>query len=191
VVAAKQGGSFNAMMFAYAAAFAFVASRAPRLLQAVTLLPPRRGEALTAVVVFAAALSIFAQPGFIIGPVYDTHGDRSYERAIRVAAGLPGRVAAPEDPTIPLFAKGFPGVQAHVEADAVGWRFPARVQAALDSADFAVEVRHTWGTQWVTPDVLTRAGFEPVASELDGSAYRIWRKTIPDSRMSEHPTPAR
>ena len=61
------------------------------------------------------------------------------ERALVIAEArsLPGTVICPDDPTIPLMAKGYAGRTAVFEADAVYWDF-ARMQAIvkeINSAD--------------------------------------------------------
>lgn len=118
----------------------------------------------------------------LIEPV--TPWDAGYGRIIAMAARLPGTVICPEEPTIPLYAKGHLGRSVYVEEDnhPVGGTWPTSIPepvlAELGAADYVINVAATNG--WhdaITAEHLRDFGFEPAEpSPADSESYRIWRR---------------
>ena len=81
---------------------------------------------------------------------------------------LPGLVVCPEDPTIPLYGKGFAGRNLFTEKDALPtnglWPTftPQPVLDELRSADYVIDVTN-YERKDVEDGLLVRLGFEPVA----------------------------
>jgi hypothetical protein len=164
--AAAVGGSINRFLPALYALFAFSLCRWRLIINAQPL--------LTAT---ALLLSVFADPQYAVGPTTDLLGDPAhYRQVVQTAKALPGRVVCPEDPTIPLLAKGYAGRQVLVEADTVGWRerLTQGLVKELSAADYAIELGHPMAGKWITSDDFVALGFSPVADVGD---YRVWRNT--------------
>lgn len=108
--------------------------------------------------------------------------DHEYRKAVSLVGRLPGRVVCPEDPTIPLYAKGYAGQNIFSEFDShmVNGEWPtvppATFVANCKTADYIVDVTEYW-QDLLTDDLLESLGFEP-APEMtpDLACYRIWRK---------------
>ncbi|MBC7921090.1 MAG: hypothetical protein H7Z75_08345 [Ferruginibacter sp.] len=86
-------------------------------------------------------------------------------------------MVCPNDPTIPLYAKGYAGRQLFVEMDAAGWfgDIPEYVIEEITSVDYVIQVNKVVGFQFLPNSRLESLGFRPVEyNELKGSAYRIW-----------------
>ena len=95
---------------------------------------------------------------------------------------LPGLVVCPEDPTIPLYGKGFAGRNLFTEKDALPtnglWPTftPQPVLDELRSADYVVDVTN-YERKDVEDGLLVRLGFEPVArAPPDLECYRFWQR---------------
>ena len=124
--------------------------------------------------------------------------DDAYWQAVSLTRRLPGTVACPEDPTIPLHARHdvvqnlFAEKDAHPVNGAWPTAVPEAVLAELLEADYVVDVIHYWGEN-VNAALLDRAGFEPIEGlPLDPECYRIWRRKVdrpegvPDRTASRH-----
>jgi hypothetical protein len=119
------------------------------------------------------------------------------DRALVVAEArlLPGKVICPDDPTIPLTAKGYAGSTAVFEADAVYWdpnRTMEVVLKEIDSADYVIAMRHGWlpggkalvtmnFPEWATSDdVLLASGFIKSGFRTTSTpVYQLWRRARP------------
>ena len=110
------------------------------------------------------------------------YGDAGRNFVMEAARKLPGKIVCPQDPTIPLLAKGYSGVSLVNEWDRRVWKWPLpKVVAELESADYVV----TFG-QENTPEgwpfdegftLMKQLGYQPMAHEaLAKSNYRIWRR---------------
>jgi hypothetical protein len=117
------------------------------------------------------------------------------ERALVIAEArsLPGKVVCPDDPTIPLMAKGYAGRTGVFESDAVYWA-PSRMQAVvkeIDSADYVIVMRHGllpdgnalvtttlfWGDKehLLRVSGFTKSDFWTTSTPV----YELWRRTPP------------
>jgi hypothetical protein len=125
------------------------------------------------------------------------YGGDARALVIAEAHELPGKVVCPDDPAIPLMAKGYAGRTAVFESDAIGlaaagvagsdWG-TGRVQAVLkeiDSADYVITVMPD-GASPDTPqarqDLLQAHGF--IKSEFrttSSPVYELWQRARPQA----------
>jgi hypothetical protein len=106
--------------------------------------------------------------------------DHEYAKIVSVVENLPGTVVCPEDPTIPLYAKGYPGQNIFSENDThlVSGKWPTEVPetvlADCRSANYLVDIP---SLDPVHDQFLRDLSFE-LAPELapDLRDYRIWRR---------------
>ena len=112
-----------------------------------------------------------------------TSCDREYGEAVTRVGQLPGRVVCPEDPTIPLYAKGYAGHSIFAERDThlVSGKWPTAVPEAVvadcRAADYIVDISDYWQDP-LHDEILRDLDFVPaqeMAPEL--RCYRIWRRT--------------
>src|SRR5262249_12737494 len=110
--------------------------------------------------------------------------DDAYWQAVSLTGRLPGTVACPEDPTIPLYARHrgvrnlFSEKDAHPVNGAWPTAVPEAVLAELLAADYVVDVIDYWGEN-IDAALLARTGFEPIEGlPLDPRCYRIWRRKV-------------
>jgi len=197
VTAAKVGGWSNSLLPALLAMMAFCVLRMPRLLKGLSNLgsPLPLRVLLGGFVALLLLMSIF--PHMTLENslfVSRTSWDREYDRAISLARRLPGRVVCPEDPTIPLYAKGYAGQNIFAERDThpVNGEWPAAVPepvlADCRAADYIVDIADYWKDP-VHDELLRTLGFEP-APDLapDLACYRIWRRETQGSASSKSRT---
>lgn len=187
VTMAKEGGTWNSLLPFLIASAGFSTlqlRRALALLDSPTL---STGLQVGVSVVFAATLAMFAfmHPADLRWDIVGVHGDRRYDYVVAVARALPGRVRCPEDPTIPLLARGEITRSAYFEMDFAHWprRLPAVVEDDIEGARYVIQVRG--GMPLVKEDRLRRLGFVPV--DVEGlpqrGAYRLWTRTGDSSRF--------
>jgi len=193
VSAGKVGGWYNSLLPALLAMTAFCVLRLPRLLRGLNTLgsPLPHRVLLGGVTAFLLLLSTFphmSQDNNLLAS--RTPFDLEYDRVVSSAALLPGRVVCPEDPTIPLFAKGFVGLSVFGERDMrpVNGDWPTEVPdivlAECREADYVVDVADAWQDP-VKEDSLRALGFEPdPAIATDLRCYHIWRRKSPVPALS-------
>jgi hypothetical protein len=190
---AKVGGTLNSFL---PAMFAMVFFCALQLRDIVPALGDR-GRPVTGRVgtgLVLAALIALPSMRLYHNLGYFTYFD-DYPRVIALAHGLPaGRVLAPEDPTITLFARGTVSRNIYLEYDnapaedarprRTPKELPPYVAAEIGAADYVVDVKDWW-SDLLEPRQLERLGFEPVT---DLPHYTIWRRRMVSLRGSG-PTP--
>ncbi len=191
----KVGGTYNSLLPALFPMMAFCVLRLPRLLKYLE----RPTSSLRLRLMFGSFLAFLmlltAFPRLSRAHalfVAESAHDRAYWKVVDLVRKLPGTVICPEDPTIPLYAKSYVGLNIFSEYDThpVQGTFPshppALVLAEIDAADYLVDVHDK--TQDILEDGSLRAlGFEPVALEdasIIAADYRLWRRT----RISAHET---
>jgi hypothetical protein len=193
VTTGKVGGWCNSLLPALMAMMAFCVLRFPRLLRGLsdvaTPLPLRvmLGGVL-AVLLLMTTFPHMSHDNNLLSP--QTLLNRQYRSAVSAIARLPGRVICPEDPTIPLYAKGYVGQNIFSERDThlVNGHWPAVVPeivlADCRAADYIVNIFDYYDDP-LQDELLRSLGFE-AAPELapDLSCYRIWRKKTLDSGSS-------
>jgi hypothetical protein len=182
---AKVGGYSNSMLPAFLAMMAFCALRLPRLLAHLENLasPLRSRLAYATFLSLLLLMTIFPHITVANGPmVLASPWDRDYEKVVVLARALPGKVICPEDPSIPLHAKGYAGLNIFAEKDARPSRgdwpkaTPEPVLAELRTAEFVVDVANYFGDN-LEPSLLEKSGFV-LAREfsLNAGCYAIWRR---------------
>ena len=185
ITAGKVGGAPNSLLPALLAMTAFCALRLPRLFGSLReLKSPLPVRALSgAFVALLMLMSTFPHMTRSRGWIaLKNPWDHEYGKAVKLVEKLPGTVICPEDPTIPLYAKGYAGQNIFLEFDThlVNGEWPAVPPATFvancRTADYVVDVTEYW-QDLLKDDVLESLGFEP-APELaaDLSCYRIWRR---------------
>jgi len=180
---AKGGGWWNSLLPFFVASAGFVTLRLPRALTALDdpALPIARRAAVS--VVLAVMLVAFAvrNPGEAVNTVSGVitiQGDARYEQVVALARELPGRVRCPEDPTIPLLARGEITRSAFLEMDVTHWppRLPAYVDDEIAAARYVIQVKGPL-QRLLSDEWLVRLGFVPVKEDrLKGSVYHLWEK---------------
>jgi len=188
VTVAKAGGGDNSLLPALLALMAFCVLRLesflPRLFD--PRLPLLRRFALSTMVAVVMVMSVF--PIFVLNArYYPTPELRAgaYLRAIAEVRTLPGKVLCPEDPTIPMMAKGTPGRSIYLEYDSAiegDWAAPppSYVVAHIASADYVVDV-HEFSHDLVTAELLRELGFEPA---YERRYYSLWQQKRSSSSSS-------
>jgi hypothetical protein len=165
-MSARWGGGLNSYMLFIAAALALCSYRLPQMNRPI----------LSALALLLTATAYISMP---IGAAREQQGkSAAYKAVIAFVHQLPGKVACPEDPTIPLYAKGFAGVSVNMEMDATGQyaHLPPRVVAELESADWVLTLHSVFAGKWLSETELAALGFVAVTDErLKGSSYQLWR----------------
>ena len=120
LTAGKVGGWCNSLLPALLAMMAFCILRLPRLLKGLgnleSPLPVRM--ALGGFIALLLLMNTFPHmTKFNTFLVARTACDREYASALERIGTLPGKVVCPEDPTIPLYAKGYLGQSIFAERD--------------------------------------------------------------------------
>ncbi len=164
---AKIGGWANSMLPGLLAITAFCALRMPKVLAYLE----RAGTPFKARLLhgsFVATLILmttFPHFTYTNSPVVRVAPrDDEYWKAVEFARLLPGRVVCPEDPTIPLYAKGYAGQNFFAERDARPTRgnwptaIPEPTLAEISSADFVVDL--TEHSSHINDKLLAGLGFE-------------------------------
>jgi Dolichyl-phosphate-mannose-protein mannosyltransferase len=185
VAHAKVGGWPNSLLPAFLAMTAFCALRLPGLFQRVDNQesPPRSrlvNGAFLAVLVLMTTFPHLRYEDSLLVP--RSPQDQGYWPAVAYTRGLPGTVVCPEDPTIPLYAKGFAGRNLFTEKDALptngAWPTftPQPVLDELRLADYVVDVTN-YERKDVEDGLLERLGFEPIPlAPVDLDCYKFWRR---------------
>jgi 4-amino-4-deoxy-L-arabinose transferase-like glycosyltransferase len=202
VAFAKDGGSSNSLIPALVSVGAFCGWRGP---VAFALLRdgarPLRLRIVAGVILgFMLFAHVYPVPGAISkAGLKGGHGVHERARVIAEARSLPGKVVCPDDPTIPLMAKGYAGRTAVFEADAVYWA-PSRMQAVvkeINSADYViimkpgllpdgnalVTTKLAWGDKenFLRASAFTKANFRTTSTPV----YELWRRPpLPDQPSS-------
>jgi hypothetical protein len=181
IAAAKFGGAANSLLPALLAIMAFAALRLPEFLER-SVDPAARPTAQWVLGGFLALLLLmttFPHVPLIVNP---PPWDRAYPKVVAQAAGLPGIVVCPEDPTIPLHALQHAGrslvseLDAHPVAGTWPHHLPDAVLADLRAADYVVDVHNYWDGP-LGEAILHDLDFAPVEGvPLDPAHYRIWRR---------------
>ncbi len=185
LTAGKVGGWCNSLLPALLVMMAFCILRLPRLLKGLgnleSPLPVRM--VLGGFIALLLLMNTFPHmTKFNTFLVARTACDREYASALERIGTLPGKVVCPEDPTIPLYAKGYLGQSIFAERDThlVGGHWPSevpgRVVADCRGADYVVDISDYWDNP-LYDEVLRDLDFVPaqeMAPELE--CYRIWRR---------------
>ncbi len=196
---AMVGGWFNCFLPALMAMTAFCVLRLPVLLR----LLEDRASPLRYRLIFGSFLAVLTlmttfprMTRYVIEPTSPYDG--GYRRVIALAARLLGTVICPEDPTIPLYAKGRAGQNVYGEKDArpVHGTWPASIPNSvlneIRGADFVVDV--TTANGWddsISAEDLLQLGFEPADDlEVTLECHRIRRrKSVSDGPLSSRTAP--
>ena len=184
VALAKDGGWWNSLLPFLIAAAGYATLQLPRLF--AILDGPRatfRQCAMAAVLVaLILGAAIVRHPGeawHTFAGVIVEHGDARFAGVVALVRDLRGRVLCPEDPTIPLLARGDITRSLHLESDAALWptRFPDYIATHIRSAQYVVQVKGEL-RQMLTDDWLRELRFIRVEEpRLAGSVYSLWRQT--------------
>jgi len=183
VAMAKDGGWWNSLLPFLIAAAGYATLQLPRLFAALERPWSTGRQAASAALVIALLLGTVTvrHPGeawrTLTGAIVQ-QGDGRYGRVIELVRDLPGRVLCPEDPTIPLLARGVTTRSVYLESDATHWptRLPAYVAAHIVSARYVIQVKGLLH-QMLDDGWLRELGFARVEEpRLAGSVYALWRK---------------
>lgn len=180
VTMAKAGGARNSLLPLFIASAGFLTLQLPR---AYGFLDDRTlsiGRRLAASAILVVMLLAFAarRPGEAVAAFVSVHGDASYHDVVALARTLPGPVRCPEDPTIPLLARGELTRSLYFEMDAAYWpaRLPAYVDDEIAAARHVIQVNGPF-QRLLTDEWLSRLGFGAVPDRtLERSVYRLWTK---------------
>lgn len=177
---ARGGGWLNSLLPFYVAAAGLLVLRLPRALAHVedADAPLARRVAASAVAALLLCAFAFGRPNEVVNGLTVMQGDEHFDDAVEVARELDGEVLCPEDPTIPLLARGEITRSIYFEGDTLRWppRWPAFVDDDVASARFVIRVQGPFFVQ-LTDDWLTRLGFVRVDEpRLEHSVYSLWRR---------------
>lgn len=167
VMAAREGGGLNSYMMFAIAALAFCCYRLPVL------------NGTLGVVTLAVLLTTFAQISTPIGASGEHQGDSGYSSVIAYARNLPGRIVCPEDPTIPMYAKGYGGTSVNMEMDATNQfaHLPPRTRNEVNTADWVLTTDSVFAGKRINETELSEMGFRRVdANTLIGTSYKLWHR---------------
>ncbi len=131
------------------------------------------GARAWALSVCTSLLVLGTQPGLLRGLKSQTVSD--YPLVVQAVRELKtDRVVSPEDPTVPLLARGITTQSVYLLFDADGWRNQeAIVLQSLEDSEYVVD-RKAWFQDAVTPLILGRAGYTRVE---DWPSYSLWKLT--------------
>ena len=181
---AKYGGSSNSVIPALLSLGAFCAwrSRAARQLLSQPGRPLPVRTVLGSLLAVAFFLQCYPHSEFLA----TVKGNpRKYDRTKVIAEvrSMPGKVVCPDDPTIPLFAKGYAGRSAILEGDLVHQNYALMpLDREIGSADWVIVRRPgllAYGLLLsISDDFLRNHGFELSAFQTTNTpAYALWRRT--------------
>jgi hypothetical protein len=185
ITTAKVGGWTNSLLPALLPLAAFCVLRLPALLRRLEdpASPLRSRLAFGTFVAILILMTTFPQVTKHVIVPHSPWQDR-YEAMVGLAAGLPGTVVCPEDPTIPLHAKQFAGRNVYSENDTrlVDGQWPTTlaepVVAEIAEADYVIDVKVTDG--WydaIGASQLRELGFEPARDlPVTFDCYQVWRR---------------
>ncbi|HVT89628.1 MAG TPA: hypothetical protein VHD56_12300 [Tepidisphaeraceae bacterium] len=186
---AKYGGYFNSHLPASMALALFAARVFPQLFQkaskknwsilfggAIALLGP---------LLLIAEVSAMTRT-LLPGKTTPEHGDSSYRQVIATVQSLPGQVICPDDPTIPLIAKGYAGHSGQCDLDANDQTLPLSARRELRDADWVIQVAGSSRRPVIASTLLSRMGFVQDSQIQPGNTmYVFWRK--PENAVMETP----
>jgi len=199
VASAKEGSDSNSLMPALLAIGAFCAWRTPVALAFLRDNSRPLPSRIATGILFGILLIGQAHPmPWPLGWTALNAGWGAADRALVIAEAreLPGKVICPDDPTIPLMAKGYAGRTAVFEEDALGgedvlgsgapdWRRVQALSKEIDSADYVIVIGRlpedtSMDRQQIRHDTLQASGF--VKSEFRTTStpvYELWRRAHP------------
>jgi len=174
---AKTGGSFNSYIPAWLPGAIFSAATLTWLITECQLSIPMRRMAIGVIAPVAMLTSAIGLPRGYEFMVRSVHGHRNYAQAIQIAKQLSGVVVSPEDPTIPLAAKGTLNRTYTVEVESIQYRYiPNIMQQEMHSADWLIWVGSPF-TELLEKVDLERLGYVPVFdSGFDPDTYILWKR---------------
>jgi 4-amino-4-deoxy-L-arabinose transferase-like glycosyltransferase len=183
VAMAKDGGWWNSLLPCFIASAGLVTLHLPRAFAVLDNPTLRIGRRVVVSTVLALMLITFAvrHPGEALNAfrgVITVQGDAHYQQVVALARELRGRVLCPEDPTIPLLARGDITRSVFLEMDVTRWpsHLPAYVDDEIAAARYVIQVKGPL-ERLLTDEWLIRLGFAPVNEDrLEGSVYHLWRK---------------
>jgi hypothetical protein len=87
-----------------------------------------------------------------------------------------------------MYAKDYAGTDVYMEMDAANnaHGLPSRVHSELATADSVITMDNVFAGKWLDESQLNDLGLTVVVPSLNGSTYRVWRKT---AILSDHPKP--
>ena len=189
ITAAPSGGDLNALIPAWLVLAAFCVHRSGQFQALLANGGHSLGTRLASSVLLAALilLSTCGQLHTAIPSAFASHGDQRYEAIIRHTASLPGKVVCPQDPTIPLFAKGYAGRSLYAELSHAitdgQWptALPKYVLDEMAGADYVIQMSSSFGGNRVTDDTLEALHFRPASvQKIANSCYVLWKR---DTRL--------
>jgi hypothetical protein len=183
VAMAKGGGWWNSLLPFFIASAGLVTLQFPRAFVFLDSPALPIGRRAGVSFVLAVMLIVFAvrHPGEALSTVRGAitiQGDARYQLAVALARELRGRVLCPEDPTIPLLARGLITRSVFLEMDRTHWpiHLPVYVDDEIAAARYVIQVKGPL-QQLLSDDWLRRLGFAPVKEDrLEGSVYHLWEK---------------
>ena len=197
VAAGKIGGAPNSLFPAILTMTAFCAFRLPKVIENLKKIDSPRpirlmqGTFLSLIMLMSTFPHMSRSHGVFVSA---NPRDREYHEAVTLVGRLPGKVMCPEDPTIPLYAKGYAGQNIFSEYDThlVNGEWPKVPPATFlthcRTADYVVDIGEYW-QDLLNADLLRSLGFEPAPELAPGlSCYRIWRRTDVGSSSSANRT---
>lgn len=187
---AKRGGSYNSLLLGWIPMTAFcVAMLGPVLTRIIEFakpgderVRPALGPGLTCIVGgwFVALLVLamnFAVPKSDFWKGHGAHGGPEYWSVVAAARDLPGRVVAPDDPTITMFARNEVGRNLEAELDATGrTTLTPGLLEEIRKARWIICVHADFDDKRFSPEVMHDLGFRRVKQAPFERAYSLWKR---------------
>jgi hypothetical protein len=187
---AKRGGSYNSLLLGWVPMTAFcVAMLGPVLRRIVEFakpgderVRPALGPGLTCIVGgwFVALLVLvmnFAVPKSDFWKGHGAHGGPEYWSVVAAARDLPGRIVAPDDPTVTMFARNEVGRNLEAELDATGRTvLTPGLLDEIRKARWMICVHAAFDDKRFSPEVMHKLGFRRVKQAPFERAYSLWKR---------------
>ena len=175
----KEGGQVNGYLPSYIAMTVFAIAVLPHALSRFAEVAPSTWQryalaGLVGCMIFADTTCFANHARWAFAT--DMYGDASYKKVLHRTQKLKGRVICPDDPTIPLQAKGYLGRSLQSEIDALGgYPMPSYLPGELARADYLIRVQGMW-TSHVPGGLLRKKGYVLVKDPAFQGAYSLWKR---------------
>lgn len=186
IYAAKEGGTWNSLAYSVFSIYAFLLLRMENFLSAlvnVSKINFWKAFLLSSMIGILILLGAFTGKASDFKPRIVGYGDSGHQEVLQIVQSLPGKVVCPQDPTIPLIAKGYAGQSIIFEYDASGYKWPlSSVLSEIRGADYVITLgkNGSW-REWPFinhKQILQDLNFEPMElQKIEASDYQIWHKT--------------
>jgi hypothetical protein len=183
VAAAKTGGGTNSLAFFLYAGYGLVLICLPAQFEKILTPEQPFVVRLGLAAIFSTCLiilpvNVLHTPSLVHG--YRGLGDAGRPTVIDFVKNFPGKTVCPQDPTIPLEAKGFAGISLVLEWDHQLWKWPLpKVMKEISDADCVVTIGtngswQLWPFDQMSEVMNAKHYHRYELNSLTNSVYQIW-----------------